>query len=126
MRVFGGIFGSGGLLGGGFGVVALIVLSGALIVALQVGFAVSRGVFGGGGGGSVFGWRPGGTLGISAESDVAFWQRRAALLTVELETLERRVAFVAAEVTHAQGALKEASARLSDGVAAAARQRCQS
>jgi hypothetical protein len=33
-------------------------------------------------------------LGSSAEEDVVFWQRRAALLGVELKTLERRVAFV--------------------------------
>jgi hypothetical protein len=108
---FAGIFGSGGLLGGGFGVVALIVLSGALIVALQVAWVLSRGVLGGGGGGSLFGHFGRSGMGVSSEADVAFWQRRAALLSAELDALERRVAFVAAEVAHAQGALKEASAR---------------
>ena len=103
-----------------------------LILALQVAWVLSKGVFGGGGGsGSLFRVARWGSgiyrgLGSSAEEDVVFWQRRAALLSAELDTLERRVAFVAAEVAHAQGALKEASERLSDGVAAATRRSCPS
>ena len=38
-----------------------------------------------------------------------FWQRRAAQLERELSALERRVAFVAGEVSHANRALAEAA-----------------
>jgi hypothetical protein len=88
--VFGGFFGSGGLLGGGFGVVAFVVVAGALIMACQAALYL----FGWRGGGWGWGLGGGSSLGSSAEEDVVFWQRRAALLGVELKTLERRVAFV--------------------------------
>jgi hypothetical protein len=109
----GGFFGSGGLLGGGFVVVAFVVAAGALILAVQAAWLTTM----------TLGWRGwswgdgADNLGVSAGGDVAFWQRRVALLGVELRTSERRLAFVAAEVAHAQGALKEAAGRLTGTVA---------
>lgn len=60
-----------------------------------------------------FVWRvstgAGGGLGPGRGNDVEFWQRRAAQLERELSALERRVAFVAGEVSHANRALAEAA-----------------
>lgn len=97
----GGIFGGRtrwSLFGAGsIGVVpAVVLLLGALYITLQVATWVT---------GVMFLGAPGGPT----EADLAFWQRRAALLGAELETLERRMAYVAAELAHAQGKLKEAS-----------------
>ena len=44
-------------------------------------------------------------------ADVARWKRRAALLELELQALERRAAFVAGEAAHARAALAEAMDR---------------
>ena len=44
-------------------------------------------------------------------ADVARWKRRAALLELELQALERRAAFVANEAAHARAALAEAMDR---------------
>ena len=89
----------GGLLGGpGFALVAAALLCGFLAVAWSVvGFV--WGVSTGAGGG----------LGPGRGNDVEFWQRRAAQLERELSALERRVAFVAGEVSHANRALAEAA-----------------
>jgi len=53
---------------------------------------------------------PGG--GLNDGNDVEYWRRRAAQLEKELQALERRVAFVAGEVSHANRALAEAASQL--------------
>jgi hypothetical protein len=89
----------GGLLGGpGFALVAAALLCGFLAVAWSVVGFVWRVSTGAGGG-----------LGPGRGNDVEFWQRRAAQLERELSALERRVAFVAGEVSHANRALAEAA-----------------
>ena len=50
--------------------------------------------------------------GLNDGNDVEYWRRRAAQLEKELQALERRVAFVAGEVSHANRALAEAASQL--------------
>ena len=54
-------------------------------------------------------------------ADVARWKRRAALLELELQALERRAAFVAGEAAHARAALAEAMDRTASETKSAAR-----
>ena len=96
----------GGPLGGqGHALVAMGLLLGALAVAWSaVGLAwrVSTG--------GLISLGPGG--GLNDGVDVEYWRRRAAQLEKELQALERRVAFVAGEVSHANRALAEAASQL--------------
>ena len=96
----------GAELGGpGHALVAMGLLLGALAVAWSlVGLAwrVSTGGY--------VSLGPGG--GLNDGNDVEYWRRRAAQLEKELQALERRVAFVAGEVSHANRALAEAASQL--------------
>ena len=100
------VLGGGPVGGPGHALVAMGLLLGALAVAWSlVGLAwrVSTG-------GHVS-LGPGGGLNDGGY-DVEYWRRRAAQLEKELQALERRVAFVAGEVSHANRALAEAASQL--------------
>ena len=95
----------GGPLGGpGHALVAMGVLLGALAVAWSVVGLAWRMSTGG-----LISLGPGG---LNDGNDVEYWRRRAAQLEKELQALERRVAFVAGEVSHANRALAEAASQL--------------
>ena len=99
------VLGGGPVGGPGHALVAMGLLLGALAVAWSlVGLAwrVSTGGY--------VSLGPGG--GLNDGNDVEYWRRRAAQLEKELQALERRVAFVAGEVSHANRALAEAASQL--------------